>query len=124
MDVVSKNILFVDDDVDLCESFSAFLRRRGFNVTTSYSFSQAQKELSERNVDILFVDLLLDNKEGYPLITEAKTKNKNTYVVAFSGFREDMAGDKAREFGADKFISKPIDKKTIENLVIEISSQN
>lgn len=62
-----EKILIVDDEEDICYFLSRSLSKRGFITDTSYSLSQAEKQLEVSTPDILLLDNHLPDGKGLTL---------------------------------------------------------
>ena len=65
-----KKILIVDDEEDICYFLSRSLSKRGFITDTSYSLSQAEKQLEVSTPDILLLDNHLPDGKGIEAMNE------------------------------------------------------
>ena len=59
-----KNILLVDDDVELANTLKALLESRNFVVTTVQDGVHALREVMDFDFDVIVCDLLMPNMPG------------------------------------------------------------
>ena len=78
--IINKHILFVEDDVFLCEILNGLLRKAGFNVTLASDGSQAIARLKEFVPDIVLLDLILPNIGGFAVLKQIKADERTASV--------------------------------------------
>src|SRR3954464_7790745 len=59
-----KNILLVDDDVDLAHALKDLLEARNFLVTTVSNGAEALREVMEMNFDVIVCDMMMPEMPG------------------------------------------------------------
>ena len=66
--LLNKRILIVDDDVSLSKSIKEVLVSRGFkNISNAYSISEGIDIFSISKIDLIILDVMLPDGEGYLL---------------------------------------------------------
>ena len=66
--LLNKHILIVDDDTALSESIKEVLVSRGFkNISRAYSISEGIDVFSVSHIDLIILDVMLPDGEGYLL---------------------------------------------------------
>lgn len=58
------NVLIVDDDVDLLEGQSLFLKSKGFNVETAASMALGLEKLLSYKPDLILADLMMEHYDS------------------------------------------------------------
>ncbi len=109
MDKNSKNILVVEDSIDLRELFVRALKRDGLNIVTTGNGSEALRKINEGfESDVILFDLNMPEMGGEEFLVHVRNNPKfsQTKVVVVSGV-ENLA-EKASKIGADGFIKKPV----------------
>jgi DNA-binding response OmpR family regulator len=114
----AKKILVVDDDRDLVMSIEAFLRARGFQVSTANNSKEAYTRIVEDAPDLIVLDVMMDyDEEGMVLASALKTDGptKDIPIVILSGFnvqkdvREKvLASLMGQDWPAESFMQKPV----------------
>ena len=82
------NILVVDDDKEIVESISIFLRGEGFTVLAAYNGLDALDILTEQTVHLLLLDIMMPRMDGIQTLL-ALRKTKNIPVILISAKSED-----------------------------------
>lgn len=78
-------ILVIDDDPDLLAVTEQRLASAGFDVLTASNGGDALAILTERDVDILFADLLMPGMSGLELAHQAQRRHRHVKVILTSG---------------------------------------
>lgn len=104
-------MLLVDDEPEICLLLEAILMRYGMDATGVNSLAEARKSLEAADYDGVFIDVNLPDGKGYELIPELKAIRPNTRVIVISAMDQERAS--AMSAGADLFLPKPLDLRTI-----------
>ncbi len=105
-----NQILIVDDDKWFCQSVEKLLLKNGYKIDTVYSGKQAMNHLEITQPDIILLDIILPDIDGFSVCQHIKTqlhlKNIPILFVTSSDDREIVA--KCFHVGAADYIGKPI----------------
>lgn len=113
-----KNILLVDDEIDICEVIAFQLEDAGFKVKYTTKTVEALEIMKGEDVDLILSDLRMADGGGMLLLENKQhAKNANMKILIMSGYAEGM-GEEAQKKGAYRILNKPI---SIENLKIAIA---
>ncbi|RZM07238.1 MAG: response regulator, partial [Pedobacter sp.] len=66
---MSKKILIIDDDIDLCTLLGRFLTRNGYEVEMAHSGSKGIAKFTEGKFDLVICDYRLGDMEGINVLT-------------------------------------------------------
>jgi two-component system alkaline phosphatase synthesis response regulator PhoP len=113
---MAKKILIVDDDPDLVEAVSTILESKGYAVSTAYDGVEGLKKARTENPDLIVLDVMMPNKDGYAVCKELKADKQYssipilllTAVVAnipTSKYTHQMGMDTE----ADDYVDKPVE---------------
>ncbi|ADQ39684.1 two component transcriptional regulator, winged helix family [Caldicellulosiruptor acetigenus I77R1B] len=97
------NILVVEDQQDLNQIITRFLKNEGFNVINSYTAKDALEKLND--ADLIILDIMLPDMEGYEVLKEASKKGIPTIILTSKS--EEFDKLKGFELGAEDYITKP-----------------
>ena len=110
---MSQHILVVDDEPQIRELLSVYLRKQGFQVSTTGTSLETMGFLKETSVDLVVLDIGLADEDGLRLLAEIKKSHPTLRVVMLTGmgFVEDLLQE-AHQKGADGYVSKvlPLDE--------------
>lgn len=62
---MSRRVLIIDDEVDLCTMVSSFLRKRNYNVDCAHSLADGIHKIDEVHPDVLLLDNNLPDGLGW-----------------------------------------------------------
>jgi len=113
------DVLLVEDHQDIAENIVLFLERNHM-IDHAYSASQARTLLSANHYDIIILDIMLPDTDGFTLAREIREELKKTTPIIFLTARDTLE-DKKRGFslGADDYMTKPFD---LEELALRLSA--
>lgn len=103
-----KNILLVEDDRPLALGIIFALKKEGFNVLASENLDNSRKILNTNNIDIILLDVMLGDENGYTLCEELRERNENTPIIFMTACDQEEDIVKGLDMGADDYITKPL----------------
>jgi|YNPNPStandDraft_1061719.scaffolds.fasta_scaffold84368_2 DNA-binding response OmpR family regulator len=117
-----KKIVVVDDDRGICNLLSKVFTGEGYITECVYNGKDALKKIDEILPDLVILDIMLPDLNGYQVLELMKKseKTKNVKVVMLT--QKDLLKDveQAMTLGADNYIVKPFDINRILKTVNEI----
>ena len=116
--MLKKIINVVEDERDLTELVKSYLVKEGYEVYSYYTYDDAYKAI-ERPCDLWILDIMLDDKSGFDLIEEIKSRNPSIPVVFTSARDKEFDRIIGLEKGSDDYITKPFSPK---ELVLRINN--
>lgn len=99
-----KKILIVDDEVALAKALQLKLQKEGFVTELASNGEEALKILAENTYDLLLLDLLMPQVDGWEVL--AKITDKNMVVVVTSNLGQPEDIERAKQLGASDFLVK------------------
>jgi len=107
----SKKILIVDDEADLVETVRFPLEMEGYRVLVSYNGEDAINQARKENPDLILLDLMLPNLDGYKVCRLLKFDNRYKHIPILMLTAKTQEKDKAlgMETGANEYITKPFE---------------
>ena len=100
-------ILIVDDEVNLLQSLSDVLKKKGYSVATAQNGLEALEKLKERYFNIAIVDLKMPKMGGMELLEVMKERYPQTLVVILTGYGIIKNAVEAMKKGAYNYLIKP-----------------
>ena len=100
-------LLVVEDDANILELLSASLRFAGFDVSTATSGSAAVSAAKSASPDLVVLDVMLPDLDGFEVIRLMREGGARTPVVFLTA--RDGTDDKIRglTLGGDDYVTKP-----------------
>jgi signal transduction histidine kinase/ActR/RegA family two-component response regulator len=118
--------LVVDDESDGKEMVRALLERRGLEVRTASSASQALELLDDWMPDVLISDLAMPQQDGFALIRAIRLREaaRGGHVRALAFTARAAAEDRTRALAAgfDDYLAKPADPDALLALVAHLAT--
>jgi two-component system OmpR family response regulator len=110
-------LLVVEDDPNILELLSASLKFAGFEVSTATSGSSAVSAAKDRRPDLVVLDVMLPDLDGFEVIRLMREGGTRTPVVFLTA--RDATDDKIRglTLGGDDYVTKPF---SLEELTARI----
>jgi two-component system cell cycle response regulator CtrA len=103
-------VLLVEDDVDTSASIELMLRKEDFACETILLGEDALKICKLYDFDIIILDLLLPDIDGYEVLRRLREARVSTPILILSGLADLDGKIKGLGFGADDFLTKPFDR--------------
>ncbi|MDR6433394.1 response regulator [Brucella pseudogrignonensis] len=102
------HILVVDDDREIRELVSSYLKKNGFRATVSADGRQMRNFLEANSVDLIVLDIMMPGDDGLVLCRELRAgKNRAVPVILLTARDDEMDRIIGLEMGADDYIPKP-----------------
>lgn len=102
-------ILIIDDDEFLLDMYSIKFKEQGFDVEIAYSgIDGIEKIKGGFSPDIILVDLVMPNMDGFEFLKEIKSENllKSAKIIILSNLGQESDIKKGLSLGADDYIIK------------------
>jgi two-component system cell cycle response regulator CtrA len=103
-------VLVVEDDVHGARFLSLTLRSIGAVVDQADMGEEGLELVRHYDYDIVILDLLLPDIEGYEVVRRMRAGRIGTPVLILSGLSRPQAKVRGLSMGADDFLCKPFDK--------------
>jgi len=110
-DLMHRTVLLVDDDARNIFALSSVLERRGMEVLTATTGSEAIGVLnSADDVAIVLMDIMMPGMDGYETIQAIRSKGKFRRLPILALTAKAMKGDREKclEAGASDYLAKPV----------------
>ena len=104
-------IMVVDDDRNTRRLFQAVLEAEGYRVLTAGDGQEALNLLEKHYVDLVVLDVMMPNMDGYTFTQTLRQGNNNLPVLMISA--KQLPADKKQGFlvGTDDYMTKPVDEE-------------
>lgn len=112
-------ILIIEDDDNLRESTTAFLREEGFEVMEAPNGVEGLKRIREHFPSLVLCDISMPEMNGYE-VYQSMHQNEQTSLIPFIFFTAKAEKDDIRtgmQLGADDYITKPFDLDELLNSI-------
>ena len=84
---MTKEILVIDDNLDIRQLISGILKDQGFTVREAANFDQAIVEINKKLPDVAIIDVKLDkgDNDGIEILVHVKKIDDDIPVIMISG---------------------------------------
>jgi CheY-like chemotaxis protein len=111
-----KNILVVDDDIDLLDQVSMILDKEGYRVTRAQGQKEGEEALLTTIPDLAVLDLMMENMDsGFVLCHHVKRLYPDTPVILLTAVKaatgldfHPQSAEAATWVKADALLDKPV----------------
>lgn len=109
----------VDDSPLVCQTMDSLLTAAGYQFVGVDDPLRAFAILLARKPDVIFLDLVMPNANGYEICTQLRKLAcfRNTPILILTGNDGIVDRVRAKLVGASDFLSKPIDAGTVLNVI-------
>jgi two-component system cell cycle response regulator CtrA len=106
-------VLLVEDETVVARGISLALKAASMIVDTADSGEEALELARLYDYDIVLLDLVLPDMEGYEVVRRLRASRVETPVLILSGLSRPQAKVKGFGAGADDYLTKPFDQQEL-----------
>jgi DNA-binding NtrC family response regulator len=117
-------LLLVDDEEAYVDVLANRLSRRGFDVTKTYSGTQALQAMRGKEFDVTVLDLKMEDMDGIEVLKVLKRMDPNMQVIMLTGHGSETAARQGIEFGAFDYLMKPCELDALVEKIREAASSS
>lgn len=110
----SERILFIDDEVGMCNSMRELLRESGFAATIVQSPQEALEKIRSESFDLIVTDIKMPKISGLDILFEARKADPEAIVILMTGFASLESSLEAIRQGAFEYLLKPVEYSQLE----------
>ncbi|MCT4563168.1 MAG: response regulator transcription factor [Maledivibacter sp.] len=104
--------MVVDDDENIAELICLYLNKEGYETKKYFSGVEALKKFNIFTPDLIILDIMLPEIDGYDVCTEIRKKS-SVPIIMLTAKGETFDKVLGLELGADDYIVKPFDSKEL-----------
>ncbi len=118
-----KKILIADDEHKIVMTLEYSFRKNGYQVFIARDGSEVLEILKDEIPDVILLDIMMPNVDGYTTLAEIKKneKFKDVKVVFVSAKTSEADIQKGYDLGIDLYIAKPFSIKKLLEKINEIT---
>lgn len=105
-------ILVIDDDVELCELLSDYLRPEGFVVNAVHDGRKGMLQVLNEDLDLVVLDVMLPGMSGFEVLSHIRAR-RVVPVIMLTARGEDVDRIVGLEMGADDYLAKPFNPREL-----------
>lgn len=117
------NILIVEDDIDLVETYTDLLESRNYKVTSVYRAADAIRLLGRTKPDVILLDLNLPGELGVIVISFVRNLegSQDIRIIVATGHPEIIQNTGYINSKIDGILTKPISTMTLLQAIDNLS---
>ncbi len=108
-----RKVLVADDDPSILNAIKFFLSEEGYEVITANNGEEAIELFKTGKPQISFLDYQMPKKDGIEVLKWVRENLSETGIVMMTAFGTESKAVEMMKAGADDYIKKPFDIKTI-----------
>ena len=108
----TPHLLIVDDDREIRDLLSRFLRKHGYRVDTAGDGRAMWQALAAGRFDLVILDLMLPGEDGLSLCRRLRA-DSSLPVIMLTAIGEDTDRIVGLEIGADDYVTKPFNPREL-----------
>lgn len=112
-------ILVCDDDKEIVEAISIYLKQEGYTVIPAYNGKEALQLAKEQEIHLIILDIMMPEMDGIHALLKLR-ENSSIPVILLSAKSEDVDKILGLNVGADDYVTKPFNPL---ELIARVKSQ-
>ncbi len=124
--MIPSHVMLVDDEVPFVETMTKRLskRKRNLKVVEAFSGPEALQRLSsEKNVDVVILDVKMPGMDGIETLREIKRRHPLVEVIMLTGHATIETAIEGMKLGAFDYLMKPCDIDQLLDKVNEATAR-
>ncbi len=110
--MVARSVLVVDDEANIRDLLAEYLSADGFDVAHAGSGERALEVLSQRDVDLVILDVRLPGIDGFETLRRIR-RVSDVMVLMLTARAEEADTLIGLEVGADDYVTKPFSPREV-----------
>ena len=110
---MKKVICVLEDEKAINDLVCQYLKKEGYEVRSYYTYEEASSHVSDDDVHLWILDIMLDDKSGFDLIEEIRLQGPEIPVIFMSARDKEFDRIIGLEKGSDDYITKPFSPKEL-----------
>lgn len=111
-------ILTVDDQMGIDSFFYEFFSVRNYEVLNALSGKEAIEIAKKEKPRVILLDINMRGMDGIETLKRIREFDKEAAIIMVTGVKDDEMIKKARELGADDYITKPLSLEYLDKVVL------
>lgn len=100
-------ILVVDDDKEIVELLSIYLKNEGFESVQAFDGKEALSKIcTNKDIDLMILDVMMPEKDGMQVVKEVR-KESSLPIIMLTAKSADLDKIHGLVAGADDYVTKP-----------------
>lgn len=109
---MESKILIVDDDTNICQLISLYLKKEGYSIKTANNGEAAINLLKTEDFDLMLLDIMMPKVDGFEVLRQTRVFS-NIPIIMLTARSETMDKIQGLDAGADDYITKPFEPQEL-----------
>ena len=118
--MAERNILFIDDNTNILNSYSRALRKNPWKLFFAQSGPDALDLLQKNSMDVVVTDIKMPEMHGIELISKIRKRFKNLPIIVISGYPRIKDDPELKFHAVTSFLEKPVDVQILQNTLASL----
>lgn len=101
-----KKILIVEDEKPMAKALELKLKGSGFEAKAVFNGEEALQVLAQEHYDLMLLDLMMPQKDGFSVLEDLKTKGITIPVIVATNLSQEEDIKRAKALGAQDYFVK------------------
>lgn len=111
--MAANKLLIIDDDLQLADMLSEYLRPEDIELHTAASGVQGLAEAERDSFDLIILDVMLPGLSGFDVLRRFRESGGRTPVLMLTARGDDVDRIVGLEMGADDYLPKPFNPREL-----------
>lgn len=111
--MVAKKVLVVDDEHNLRDMVSSYLKNEGYDTVEAENGKNAVQCVKNDQIDLVILDIMMPEMDGYEALKDIRSIQKNIPVIMLTAKTDEIDKVVGLEMGADDYITKPFSMREL-----------
>ena len=112
MDSPTNRVLVIDDDMELCELLTDYLRPEGFDVESVHNAQRGIERALSGELTLVVLDVMLPDMSGFDVLRRIRDRSRIP-VLMLTARGDDIDRIVGLEMGADDYLPKPFNPREL-----------
>jgi len=114
MSEIQPHILIVDDNRDIVEPLSKYLKKHGYRTTTALNGMMMDKVIARESVNLIVLDIMMPGEDGLSICKRLQSKQQIPIpIILLTAITEEADRIVGLELGADDYLTKPFNPREL-----------
>ena len=111
---MTKKLLIVDDEIEICDFLKSFFEDRDFRVAVANNGTQALEQMDSFHPEVVLLDIQMPGMDGLQTLKKIKETYPKAKVIMVTAVETQEKIEEAMRLGADNYITKPLSLEYLE----------
>ncbi|MCA1065056.1 response regulator transcription factor [Rossellomorea aquimaris] len=109
---MTKKVLLVDDEENIVDVCSRYLRREGYEVSSALNGMEAMERYASFKPDIVILDIMMPEMDGWQ-VAERIREESDTPIIMLTALGQEKDRIYGLTIGADDYVTKPFSPREL-----------